>query len=224
MLSKCQLQITSHDKNLRIYSMIIKTTREEVKTPAKINFSQKNFQVKSFYQVNNGSSAKKKIELKNNSNLKQTTLFSSRVFLDAPNDKNLNKMMGNVEFIDDQRKIYENIKNNRQKTLRSYTSKERVPSHSYQNLFVETSNNNYVVCCKETPDVEAFIEEICKILGVCFLFELEEGVTHLIYEGFDQDIINLAKQLGVVVVYKKWLLDCINQRESLNPDLYKRVV
>ena len=179
----------------------------------------------SFYRPSNGSSTfKKTVENKPGTPLKQLTLHGTMQKSESIQAQNLNHVMDNPEFVKEQHQIFENIKNNKQRTLRSYTGKQKTPTSSYQNLLAPNSKNAYVVCCKEEGMIKNCIEELCSVLGLAYLKDLEEGVTHAIYEGLDQEIISLARDLGVKILTKQWLLDCISKRESLLPDNYVRFV
>ena len=46
----------------------------------------------------------------------------------------------------------------------------------------------------------------------------------MIYEGNDNEIINLARVMEIAIISKQWLIDCMLKRQSIQPDLYKRVV
>ena len=210
-----------------LHNITLNSSREESISsgkPAPFPFSSSNFykQPKEKKKNSTARSTEKFLEKKSKNEYKQTTLFGTRMFDESHENKNLTRMMENSDFVDEQKRIFENIKNNKQRTLRSYTSKQKTPTNSYKDLFSNTSG--YVVCCKENGELRLLLEEICNILGLCYLSELDEGVTHLIYEGNENQILEFAKELDVCVINKDWLLDCIAKREPLHPSLYKRQI
>lgn len=213
--SKGKLQIsTQHGGKLKIYSVIIKTHREnhsENKAKPTVN----SMKPVNFYKPTNGNTPK--------TTLKQSTLFGTLTTASQKSEKKVSQVIDTPEFVEDQRKLFENIQNNRQRTLRSYASKQKVPTSSYQNLLAPSAAKAHVMCCKDEEPLKKCIEEMCEVLGICYFNDLEEGVTHMIYEGTDGEIIDLARQLEVIVITKQWLIDCISYREYICPDLYKRV-
>lgn len=253
-LTKCSIDISTEESgNLRIYSIILKTLREnEGASTSKVVQSTLPFSGK-FYDKSNGKSPSKPLvnpvskssitsyltnsnsankpylqsnepkynSAKKTSNLSQTTLFGNTK-PDTPfAEKNLDKLMETPGFVDEQRKMFENIQNNRQRTLRSYPTKQKVVSCSYQNLLLEEQKGNFV-CCKDRQEIVDCVKEVCEVLGVEYCDDFDGRVTYLIYEGDDVEILALAQAFGAKIVMKEWLFDCCSKHEALSPDKYRR--
>ena len=224
---ECELQISTIDSSkLRIYCLIIKTHREKIIENQKNRTSLNAMKAASFYQSNNGSISNKTPQKTFTvQESRQTTLFGDRSQINSPGNSEgkFNRIVDSPKLMNEPRKIQENSQNNRQRILKLGLNKQKSPSSSYQNILAPRENAAYVLCCKEEEAVKKCIEELCAVLGICYLSDLEEGVTHMIYEGNNSEIINLSRIMDVVIITKQWLIDCMLKRESIQPDHYKRV-
>jgi hypothetical protein len=224
--TQCVFEISTVDgTGLKIYCVVFKTAREEsegmaVARPVTIPIKTANF------YAGTGTSAVAKRQVVNKlGKMQQTTLNGS--FLRTSPNAVLEKTPARYEDEDlaaEQKRSYEYIQNNRQKTLRSYMSMHQTPSCSYANLIADSEYRNYVVCCKDEEKVKQCLEEICEVLGICYLAEPDDGVTHLIYDGHEEAIFSFALSMKIKVVSKRWLLDCVSKREALKPEFYMREI
>lgn len=227
----CVAHISSESENLlKIYSFILKTSRDtDDEQPKSKSISNTFTKSQFFYSPNTNGEKKLNHAISPASapvnKFKQTSLnIVKKTGLDTDSN-NLSKMMESHEFVEDQKRMLENCQNTnsiRQKTLRSATSKQKVPTCSYSNLLAPNAERNYVICCKDEGKMKDCIEEMCKVLGVCYFEDLEEGVSHVIYEGNDPEVIFLVNAVDAKIVSRRWLMDCIRRREPLLPEMYRR--
>ena len=62
---------------------------------------------------------------------------------------------------------------------------------------------------------------LCKALGACYLEEYnQELVEYIISDGIDLELIIQAKNEGKKVLRYDWILDCVENREKMNPENY----
>lgn len=225
IFSKCQININTDSSSIKLYYLILNTDRENTTTNKKPVQTSLLLKSPSFYPKSNGT-PKKTIQARPSPVLKQSKLFGIKNTISStPSiDKNPNKSLESYEDLDEQQRIYENIQNNRQKTLRSFSNKQMTQTTSYQNLLAPSEQNAYIVSCEEESDLKTCIAEICSVLGICYLKNVEEATTHLIYDGNDPNIIESAKKSNISIISKQWLLDCITQRKSLDPRDYEKIL
>lgn len=209
------ISTTTNDR-LIIYFIVIKSERdvEEIKTKS---FIQASLNVNSFYPK---SPSGPKLDItpakKNNgsSNHKPTPASTGK-------KNGYRHTEVETDYKEDSWKKYENLQESGQKTLSNYISIQNSTSCSYQNLYANCTKG-FIVCCKDEESVQLIVAEICGVLGICYLSELENQVTHVVYSGFDQEIIENCKIIGAVVVDKSWLFHCIEKRVALDPLEYIR--
>lgn len=207
---------TTTNEKLIIYYIVIKSVRdtEEIKSQPKI---QTPLNSTFFYQDTHASP---KLDLtpakKINGNSVQKANSNST---GKKNGYAHREVEPNLQ--EDSWKKYEHLQESNQKTLKNYICVQNSSSCSYQNLFAN-STKGFIVSCKDEESVQAVIAEICGVLGICYLNEIENQVTHIVYSGFDEEIIATCKNIGADVVDKAWLFHSIEKRAALDPLEYIR--
>lgn len=221
LISDLSFNITAANTvELKIYYIVFKTDREteEPKVKSRNQTSLESF---GFYKPAQSTQSNSKL---NGTPKKKIIEGNSRSYSSSNGKKNgqVSRRI-DVENVDQQRKIYEEIKENNQKTLKGYSSERIQPTNSYKNLYLNGSPQ-YIVYCNDDEQIQTVVAEICGIIGICYMDQLETGVTHVVYSGYDQDFLNICKEMDAIVVDKLWIFDSIEKRETLDPSEYIRSV
>ena len=211
---------TTNGGELKIFYITLKSDRETEEHKAKPN-KQVSLESCGFYP----SAQSTQLTLKPNGTPIKKHLESTPKSYSSSNGKKNGQASRriDIESTDQQRRIYEEIKENNQKTLKTYSSERTQPTNSYKNLYLNGSPQ-YIVYCNEEEHIQTVLSEICGIIGICYMDQLEPEVTHIVYSGYDQDLISVYKSMGASVVDKLWILDSIEKRKPLDPSEYLRNV
>lgn len=213
-----RLHMTTSDLsgNLKIYHWIMRSNRDKAPTVSKINQPKLNT-IQFYMPANNNKNPvhrpvsqlstprKKSIEqVLPKQNIIQTKLSGKiltksiqNVELEEEKYENFGASMDNPDFIEEQQKILNDIRNKKQRTLRSFTSThKKEPTNSYKNIL----QNCIISCAVHDPNLMIGISDLCETLGACFIEDLDESVTHFISDGSNNFLTERAKELNVSVV------------------------